>query len=110
MSRHEKIEALSCVIDAKVAELGFGAEAKQALEEWHADVAAAPAAREPSAVKAVEVRRLVRFLESVHLSEVCFLIPGPPDPDIREASMRLLAKLRDLHAAAQHEGASLAYA
>lgn len=59
-------------------------------------VAGAPPARAGAGGRG-ELRRLLRFLKTLHLNDLCFLqVPL----DVRAASVRLLDKLRDLSAAA----------
>jgi hypothetical protein len=101
MGHHEKIEALLGVMRVKVAELGLGAEAAQALDEWHADLTTAPPVQEqePSTVSQYEVERLRRHFETLYLNDLCF-VSAPKDDELRAASLRLLEKLRDLRAAA----------
>lgn len=97
MNRREQVEALRCTMAAKVEELGLGATAAQALEEWRREVAAASPLQERSVVSPVDARRLQRHLDNLYLNDLCFL---PAPNDVRAASMRLLERLRALRAGA----------
>jgi len=98
MGRGTMVEALLGVLRPRVAGLGLGEGAARALEAWQVDVAVAPPeVEECFVVPPRELRRLLRFLKTLYLNDLCFL-PGPPD--IRAASTRLIDRLRELCALA----------